>query len=102
MGREAEALADRVYVTSDNPRSEDPEAIIADILAGVTYPELMVVEPDRRRAIEAALADARDGDVVLILGKGHESGQEFADRKIPFDDRAVAREALEGLRGAAG
>ncbi len=102
MGRAAEQLADRVFVTSDNPRSEDPLAIIADILAGLESPDAVVVEPDRRKAILAAVAEAGPGDVVLILGKGHESGQEFVDRKIPFDDRVVARESLEQVRGAGG
>ncbi len=102
MGRQAEALADRVFVTSDNPRSEDPEAIIAEILAGMDEPSRAVVDADRRASMKAALADAHPGDVVLILGKGHESGQEFADHKIPFDDRQVARQVLEELRGAAG
>ena len=102
MGQEAEALADRVVVTSDNPRSEDPQAIIADILSGISSLDGVIVEPDRREAIRAALSEARPGDVVLILGKGHESGQEFADRKMPFDDRQVARDLIEELRGAAG
>jgi len=107
MGGIAARLADRVYVTSDNPRSEDPEAIVAEILAGVPHERhaATVVEPDRRRAIELAAAEARAGDVVLIAGKGHEQGQTFADRKLPFDDRLVAAEALRRLGhsgGAAG
>lgn len=99
MGREAEALADKVFVTSDNPRTEDPEAIIRDILGGMVAPAVAVVEVDRRKAIAAALMEARPDDVVLLLGKGHESGQEFAGHVIPFDDRLVAREVLEGLHG---
>lgn len=95
MGREAESLADEVFVTSDNPRSEEPVAIMADILAGMKNPRQAVVEVDRQVAIATAVNHARAGDIVLILGKGHESGQEFADYKIPFDDRAVARQALE-------
>ena len=94
MGREAEELADVVVVTSDNPRSEDPDAIIAQILAGLRRPERAEVQPDRRLAIYDAVAQAESQDVVLILGKGHESGQEFATETIPFDDRQVAREAL--------
>jgi len=96
MGRIADALAEKVIVTSDNPRSEDPEAIIAEILAGVDAPERRVeAVPDRREAIRGALAWAGAGDVVVIAGKGHEQGQEFAGaRKVPFDDVAVAREAL--------
>jgi UDP-N-acetylmuramoyl-L-alanyl-D-glutamate--2,6-diaminopimelate ligase len=93
MGRAAEA-ADIVIVTSDNPRSEDPEAIVAEILAGVTRDDV-VAQLDRRRAIAAAVELARDGDVVVIAGKGHEQGQEFeGGRKLPFDDVTVAREAL--------
>jgi UDP-N-acetylmuramoyl-L-alanyl-D-glutamate--2,6-diaminopimelate ligase len=95
MGEIAARLADRVIVTSDNPRSEDPDAIITEILAGIARP--VEHDADRRAAIGTAVAGARDGDVVVIAGKGHEQGQEFADgRKIPFDDVAVAREALRG------
>jgi len=98
MGQAAVALADHVIVTSDNPRSEDPLAIIDEILAGAPGAD---VEPDRAAAIERAIELAADGDVVLIAGKGHEQGQELADRKIPFDDREVAREALRRLGAAA-
>jgi UDP-N-acetylmuramoyl-L-alanyl-D-glutamate--2,6-diaminopimelate ligase len=95
MGRIAAELADVPIVTSDNPRSEDPLAIIDEILAGMSpEPE---VEPDRRAAIAKAVRLAREDDVVVIAGKGHEQGQEFADRKLPFDDREVAREALRRL-----
>jgi UDP-N-acetylmuramoyl-L-alanyl-D-glutamate--2,6-diaminopimelate ligase len=97
MGREAEKVADLVIVTSDNPRSEDPLVIIADITAGLESPDAAIVEPDRRKAIALAAREARSGDVVAILGKGHESGQEFATHTIPFDDRLVAREALAAL-----
>jgi UDP-N-acetylmuramoyl-L-alanyl-D-glutamate--2,6-diaminopimelate ligase len=99
MGREAERTADLVIVTSDNPRSEDPLAIIADITAGLELPGRAVVQPDRRLAIREAVRQARPGDVVMILGKGHESGQEFAGKTLPFDDRQVAREALEEAAG---
>jgi UDP-N-acetylmuramoyl-L-alanyl-D-glutamate--2,6-diaminopimelate ligase len=92
MGEVASRLADEVVVTSDNPRSEDPDAIIAEILAGVVGP--VMVEPDRRAAIRAALARADEIDLVVIAGKGHEQGQEAAGSKLPFDDRLVAREAL--------
>jgi UDP-N-acetylmuramoyl-L-alanyl-D-glutamate--2,6-diaminopimelate ligase len=104
MGREAETHADIVIVTSDNPRTEDPLAIIADILAGLRSPAGAKVQPDRRLAIAEAVAGAREGDVVMILGKGHESGQEFADKTVPFDDRQVARAVLEahGRRGGGG
>ncbi|HEY6583683.1 MAG TPA: UDP-N-acetylmuramoyl-L-alanyl-D-glutamate--2,6-diaminopimelate ligase [Gaiellaceae bacterium] len=93
MGRIAAELADVAIVTSDNPRSEEPQAIIDEILGGVS--RSVEVEPDRRAAIDQAIATAEAGDVVVIAGKGHEQGQEFAGgRKIPFDDREVAREAL--------
>ena len=95
MGRIATELADLAIVTSDNPRSEEPEAIIAEILQG-TGSEA-AVEPDRREAIARAVADAGEGDVVVIAGKGHEQGQQFAESTIPFDDREVAREALRRL-----
>jgi UDP-N-acetylmuramoyl-L-alanyl-D-glutamate--2,6-diaminopimelate ligase len=94
MGRIAAQLADRVIVTSDNPRSEDPAAIASEIVDDLT----LEVELDRRAAIERAIEDARAGDVVLIAGKGHETGQAFADHTIPFDDREVARETLRRLR----
>ncbi len=99
MGRIAARLADRVIITSDNPRSESPEEIISDIVAGVEddYRARVVTDPDRRAAISAALEGARSGDVVVIAGKGHEATQEFADQTIEFDDRRVAREILEAL-----
>jgi len=96
MGEVARRLADRVVVTSDNPRSEDPEAIIAAILlgAGPDVPH----NADRRAAIAETITGAEPGDVVVIAGKGHEQGQEFAGgRKIPFDDRVVAAEVLRGV-----
>jgi UDP-N-acetylmuramoyl-L-alanyl-D-glutamate--2,6-diaminopimelate ligase len=97
MGEIATRLADRVIVTSDNPRSEDPEAIIAEILAGAGPQAL--VQPDRRAAIAELLAGAGEGDVVVIAGKGHEQGQELAGGvKVPFDDVEVAREVLRGGR----
>ena len=93
MGRAAVELADRVVVTSDNPRSEDPRAIIEEILAG-TGPDVES-EPDRRRAIALAVSSAAPGDVVVVAGKGHEQGQEFENgRKEPFDDVTVVKEAL--------
>ena len=96
MGEIARRLADRVIVTSDNPRSEDPEAIIDEILAGAGTDVRHTA--DRRAAIAEAIAGAGAGDVVLIAGKGHEQGQEFAGgRKLPFDDCAVAREVLRGV-----
>jgi UDP-N-acetylmuramoyl-L-alanyl-D-glutamate--2,6-diaminopimelate ligase len=98
MGRIASSLADVAIVTSDNPRSEDPEAIIAEVVAGAEAS--LEVEPDRAAAIGRALALAQEGDVVVIAGKGHEQGQEFARRVVPFDDREVAREALRRLGAA--
>ena len=98
MGEIAARIADRVFVTSDNPRSEDPDAIIDEILAGIDRP--VEHDPDRRAAIFAAVAGADEGDVVVIAGKGHEHGQEFAGgEKIPFDDVSVAREALREADG---
>jgi UDP-N-acetylmuramoyl-L-alanyl-D-glutamate--2,6-diaminopimelate ligase len=94
MGRIATELADVAIVTSDNPRSEEPETIIAEILEGAGGAD---VEPDRGEAIARAIAGAGEGDVVVIAGKGHEQGQQFADRTVPFDDRDVAREALRRL-----
>src|SRR6266508_1917957 len=94
MGQVVTELTDVALVTSDNPRSEDPAAIASEIVDGLE----LEVELDRRRAIERALESARPGDVVLIAGKGHEQGQEIAGRKLPFDDREVARDALRRLR----
>jgi UDP-N-acetylmuramoyl-L-alanyl-D-glutamate--2,6-diaminopimelate ligase len=112
MGEIAARLSNLVFVTSDNPRSEDPDLIIAEIMAGVEpagrelvsgsdpagaggHESHVRVRPDRRVAIEDAVASAAPGDVLVIAGKGHEQGQELADgRKLPFDDVTVAREAL--------
>ena len=98
MGRIAAELADVAIVTSDNPRSEDPEAIIAEVVEGADAS--LEAEPDRATAIERALALAQEGDVVVIAGKGHEQGQELANRTIPFDDREVARHVLRRLGAA--
>ncbi|HLX32578.1 MAG TPA: UDP-N-acetylmuramoyl-L-alanyl-D-glutamate--2,6-diaminopimelate ligase [Gaiellaceae bacterium] len=99
MGRLAAALADVAIVTSDNPRSEDPESIAAEVASGAERE--VEVELDRAAAIARAVELARPGDVVLIAGKGAEQGQEFADRTIPFDDRDAANEALAALSEAA-
>jgi UDP-N-acetylmuramoyl-L-alanyl-D-glutamate--2,6-diaminopimelate ligase len=112
MGGIAARLADRVIVTSDNPRSEEPAAIVREILAGIVVSPSahrerrpagdVTADVDRRAAIGATIAGADDGDVVVIAGKGHEHGQELANGvKVPFDDVAVAREALRTLRSAA-
>jgi UDP-N-acetylmuramoyl-L-alanyl-D-glutamate--2,6-diaminopimelate ligase len=99
----AAAGADHAVLTSDNPRSEDPLAILEAMERGARAaidagaPARLHVEPDRREAISAALAAAEPGDIVLIAGKGHETGQEFADRTLPFDDREVARAELARL-----
>lgn len=101
MGRALEAGTDVAIITSDNPRSEEPEDIIGDMLRGLERPQQAIVEPDRMLAIRRALREAEHGDIVLILGKGHESGQEFRDRTLPFDDREVAREQLAEMYGEA-
>jgi UDP-N-acetylmuramoyl-L-alanyl-D-glutamate--2,6-diaminopimelate ligase len=104
MGRAGAELSDIAVVTSDNPRSEDPGSIIEMIRAGIPddpHAEVLV-DPDRRAAIAAALGRAGDGDLVVIAGKGHEQGQEFENgRKIPFDDRDVARDELRKLKTSA-
>ncbi len=106
MGEVATGLADDVILTSDNPRSEDPQAIIDDIRAGITPSAgaAVAVEPERRDAIERAVADAQPGDVVVIAGKGHETTQTAGDTVRPFDDREVARAALAAVaaRGPGG
>jgi UDP-N-acetylmuramoyl-L-alanyl-D-glutamate--2,6-diaminopimelate ligase len=107
MGRAAVELADEVIVTSDNPRSEDPEAIITEIFTGIHGTDSLRGGytangiTDRREAIAFALSDARQGDIVVIAGKGHEQGQEFeGGRKVPFDDVTVAGEMLRAHRRA--
>jgi len=95
MGRAGAEGSDLTVITSDNPRSEDPEAIVAEVAAGAEGASELEVIVDRRAAIALALGRAKPGDTVVIAGKGHEQGQEFEDgRKIPFDDREVAREEL--------
>jgi UDP-N-acetylmuramoyl-L-alanyl-D-glutamate--2,6-diaminopimelate ligase len=94
MAAIAESLADRVIVTDDNPRGEDGDAIVEQILAGLRRPELARVERDRAAAIALAIGEAHPGDVVLVAGKGHEPYQEVAGTRRPFDDLDVARRAL--------
>jgi len=94
MGEIAENLADQVVVTSDNPRTEQPQQIIADILAGIKRMKDVQVEPDRSQAIHMAIETAGEKDVILIAGKGHETYQILADKTIHFDDREVVRKAL--------
>ena len=91
MGRAAVDTADVLVITSDNPRSEDPHAIIGQIAQGVGDADF-IVEPDRRRAIFHALSNAAAGDAVVVCGKGHETTQEVKGVKYPFDDREVCRE----------
>ena len=105
MGGVACRLADRVVLTDDNPRSEDPLRIIEEIRAGCVDArgtDAPQVQPDRRLAITDALGRARPGDVVLIAGKGHETGPGVRVRTEPFDDREVAREVLVALGHGAG
>jgi UDP-N-acetylmuramoyl-L-alanyl-D-glutamate--2,6-diaminopimelate ligase len=97
MGAVVARAADVAFLTSDNPRSEDPAAIAADVLAGIAGGRKPVVELDRRAAIHAAVREAHAGDVVVVAGKGHERGQTAAGVTRPFDDREVAREALEAV-----
>ncbi len=97
MGRLAQQLADRIVLTSDNPRSEDPQAIIREIQAGLESHERVDVEPERSRAIAHALTHASSGDVVLIAGKGHEDYQESAGVRQPFSDKACALTVLRRL-----
>jgi UDP-N-acetylmuramoyl-L-alanyl-D-glutamate--2,6-diaminopimelate ligase len=96
MGRTVSDHADLAIVTSDNPRSEDPQAIIDAVVAGTSGE--VEIELDRAAAISRAVELAVDGDVVVIAGKGHEPGQQFADRTLPFDDRQAARDALRKAR----
>jgi UDP-N-acetylmuramoyl-L-alanyl-D-glutamate--2,6-diaminopimelate ligase len=103
MGEIAARLADVVVVTDDNPRSEDPAVIRAELVAGANAAaaESMVVDvADRRAAIHRALVEARPGDVVLIAGKGHETGQDVGGQVLPFDDREVARSLLDEIVAA--
>jgi UDP-N-acetylmuramoyl-L-alanyl-D-glutamate--2,6-diaminopimelate ligase len=100
MGRAAAEASEMVIVTSDNPRSEDPRAIIDEILPGTAgLPATVEVEPDRAKAIALAMIKARAGDIVVIAGKGHEKTQTIGRQVLPFDDVAVAREALAWLKG---
>ncbi len=98
MGAIAEKLSDKIVITSDNPRSEDPQTIITDIIAGLksVNTESIVVEPDRGRAIELLKSISNNNDVVVIAGKGHEDYQILKDRTIHFDDREEARKVFEG------
>ncbi|HEX6947224.1 MAG TPA: UDP-N-acetylmuramoyl-L-alanyl-D-glutamate--2,6-diaminopimelate ligase [Acidimicrobiia bacterium] len=96
------AEADLAVVTSDNPRSEDPGAIVTEVAAGIPEGARFVTVVDREEAIRLALAEARPGDVVLVLGRGHEPYQQFADHRVEFDDRAVVTRILAELRRESG
>ena len=98
MAAIAERLADVVVVTDDNPRTEDGDVIVADIMAGFAKPAAVLVQRDRAQAIAQAVAQAGPDDIVLVAGKGHEPYQEIHGVKHPFDDTAVARHALEDRR----
>jgi UDP-N-acetylmuramoyl-L-alanyl-D-glutamate--2,6-diaminopimelate ligase len=98
MGAVAEQIADQLVVTDDNPRTEDPDAIVADILSGLGGPDSARVERDRAKAIEFAVREARAGDVVLVAGKGHEDFQLVGERRLPFSDREQVRQLLAETR----
>lgn len=92
MGKIAEDYATKVIITSDNPRSENSGRIIEDILEGISTKENVVVEPDRKLAIEYALKNSESNDIILVAGKGHETYQEINGIKHPFDDRLIIEE----------
>jgi len=98
MAAAAEKCADRIVITSDNPRGEDPAQIIETIRAGLTQPESVQVEPDRARAIAGTISQAGSDDTILIAGKGHESYQEIAGERYPFSDSQVAQACLRDRR----
>ena len=100
MGRIAAELSDLIFITSDNPRTEDPERIIEEILGGVPVGSNHVVEPDRERAIERAVAASEEGDLIVVAGKGHEDYQILGTRKIHFDDREIVRKLLGDIANA--
>jgi UDP-N-acetylmuramoyl-L-alanyl-D-glutamate--2,6-diaminopimelate ligase len=97
MAKVAEISADRIIVTSDNPRTEDPDEIIADILEGFTDPNAdhITVEPDRKKALGLAINSAQAGDIILLAGKGHETYQITGTEKTDFDDREIAAEFID-------
>jgi UDP-N-acetylmuramoyl-L-alanyl-D-glutamate--2,6-diaminopimelate ligase len=97
MASAAESLADRVVLTSDNPRSEDPRAILEEMQTGLRDPSRVIIEADRAAAIRVAIEGAAPGGIVVIAGKGHETTQTIGDQVMPFDDREVARAVLREL-----
>jgi UDP-N-acetylmuramoyl-L-alanyl-D-glutamate--2,6-diaminopimelate ligase len=104
MGRVAAEFADFTIITSDNPRTEQPEKIVAQIEEGFRSVKTRdyAIELDRKRAINEIISLAKPGDTVLLAGKGHETYQEFENTVVPFDDRVYAREALENLGSKGG
>jgi UDP-N-acetylmuramoyl-L-alanyl-D-glutamate--2,6-diaminopimelate ligase len=94
MGKVAQKWSDLTVITSDNPRDEDPREIIRDILEGIDDPSKVLIEEDRRKAIELAINKAEEGDIVLIAGKGHEDYQEIKGVKYPFKDSQIVKEAI--------
>lgn len=98
MGAVAQRLADRVVITDDNPRSEDPQQIVEDILGGMSDHQNVHIEHDRAKAIRVSIAAAAANDLVLVAGKGHEDYQESRGRRLPFSDIAQVQAALHGVR----
>jgi UDP-N-acetylmuramoyl-L-alanyl-D-glutamate--2,6-diaminopimelate ligase len=94
MGSAAERWSDLIVLTSDNPRDEEPEDIISDILSGIKDRDKVIIEPDREKAIRLALSEAEEGDIVAVLGKGHEEYQEVRGVKYPFSDSEVVKKYL--------
>ena len=95
MGKVASSYADKIFVTSDNPRFEEPEVIISEIMEGIDNKEYVRVQPDRKIAIETAIEEARSEDIILIAGKGHENYQDICGTKQPFNDYEIAEVALQ-------
>ena len=100
MAKVTEQLADLIIVTSDNPRTENPDEIIKDIIAGFENPDSqnIKIEPDRKKAIASAIKDAEKNDIVLIAGKGHETYQIIGKQKFDFSDKQIAQEYLTKLK----
>jgi UDP-N-acetylmuramoyl-L-alanyl-D-glutamate--2,6-diaminopimelate ligase len=100
MAAAAQRCADRLVLTSDNPRTESAQAIVQEMLTGLTAQAQALIETDRARAIEQVLQQAGDADVVLVAGKGHEDYQELAGQRLPFSDREQVQQALKARRSA--
>jgi len=95
MGQIAEKYADQIILTNDNPRSENPEAIIADIRKGITSHQNVTIETDRQKAIHQILTHGNPGDLILILGKGAEKVMEIGEKKIPFNDKDIVQKWVQ-------